>query len=694
MRSNRKVATIQLDMSLFAFLLLICLASAASEINATVSATVISRATISLNSFSISSSSVTHGGSVSFAAAFNNNGNSNDSFTITVYLINQNNVTVQTITFSPVVIIEGESAVVSRSAAISAAPGNYIVLVTGSYSSYSSNNKTSNLIVNAAPLAPVIDGGMPLFFFIPSAPPTVAVERPVVTTLDLTDGEQLSVSFYPPGEEVRAYASSFGSGLTGITGVALTLDKRMTDSRIIIRLISTNYPAGVPDPPPSLYNRLSVETINIDPLDIKSLSISFKVSRFWESGQFDKNSVALYRFADNKWNRLPTSLIDSDDKFFYYVAISPGLSYFAIVAEVPQQFSVTSYPMVEETPPGRMVTHTITILNPSSEMSSGSVSLSGVPPEWVVDPVRTVGVAPFSSLDVSFIIFVPSNATLGESALLTDVLFGGSEKSILTALRVVGPKESGVYVYRTITANTERNETKVSLFSENALQTKADVVEVTEKLPQQLLASAVSFITEPMSYSSGVVSYSFSLDPGGKRVDEFVIGSLLDSYSVYLGWLVDQVSTVSYETPSIDIDSLYSTSFAPAGQGKVNITLVNHGTNPTPVIVRLSLPGQWLAVPFEISDAVPPRSKSNYEFDVIAPVDVDVGTYSGKAVVSYGQSSLEAALPLVVTKPNVTVIETGGLAASTTTLVLAIAFVAALIVLLLSFRKGKRAKAK
>jgi hypothetical protein len=217
---------------------------------------------------------------------------------------------------------------------------------------------------------------------------------------------------------------------------------------------------------------------------------------------------------------------------------------------------------------------------------------------------------------------------------------------------------------------------------------------VTEKLPQQLLASAVSFITEPMSYSSGVVSYSFSLDPGGKRVDEFVIGSLLDSYSVYLGWLVDQVSTVSYETPSIDIDSLYSTSFAPAGQGKVNITLVNHGTNPTPVIVRLSLPGQWLAVPFEISDAVPPRSKSNYEFDVIAPVDVDVGTYSGKAVVSYGQSSLEAALPLVVTKPNVTVIETGGLAASTTTLVLAIAFVAALIVLLLSFRKGKRAKAK
>jgi hypothetical protein len=186
----------------------------------------------------------------------------------------------------------------------------------------------------------------------------------------------------------------------------------------------------------------------------------------------------------------------------------------------------------------------------------------------------------------------------------------------------------------------------------------------------------------------------FSLDPGGKRVDEFVLGSLFDSYSIYLNWLVDQVSTVSYPAYAIEVQSLSATSFAPAGRGTVNLSIVNRGTIDTTVVVKLSLPDQWLAIPMVTIGVVPPRSGSEYIFEVTAPAGIEAGTYSGKAIVAYGESSLEAALPLVVTVPSVTVIETGGLAESTTTLVIAIAFVAALIVLLLSFKKGRRAKAK
>ncbi|VVB73826.1 NPCBM-associated, NEW3 domain of alpha-galactosidase [uncultured archaeon] len=693
MRSNIQ-ATARLDKPLFAFLLLISLASAAAEVNATVSVTVVSRATISFNSFGISASSVTQGRPMLFTAAFNNTGNSGGSFTVTVYLVNSSNVTVQTITFSPVLILEGESASASKSAAITAAPGNYTLLATGSYGAYLSDSMTSSLVVNAAPSAPVAAGGAPFFLSVPSAPQAAVAERPVVTALDLVDGEQLSVSFYPPGEEVRAYANPSGSDLTGITGVAATLAERMTDSRIIIRYVPAGYPSNVPEPPPSVYKRISVETVNIGPGSIRSLSISFKVSRIWESGQFDKNTVALYRFADNKWNRLPTSLIGSDDKSFYYVASSPGLSYFAIVAEAPQPFDVISYPMVEEIPPGRMVTHAVAISNPGADTSSGTVSLSGVPSEWIVDPVRTVSVDPFSTLNVRFIVFVPSNATPGESALLTNVMFGDSEKSILTALRVVGPRENGVYVYRTITADVARNETKVTLSSENALQTRADVVEVSDRLPSELQLSKVTFITEPSGYSDGVVSYAFPLDSGVKRVDEFVLDTLFDSYSIYLNWAIDQVSTMTYPAHAIGIDSVFSTSFQPGGAGKVNITLINHGTSPTTVILRLSLPERWMAVPLQATDNIQPRSASSYEFEVNAPSDAAAGAYPGKAAVFYELSSLEAPLSLVVTSPAVTVIETSGLAASATTLILAIAFIAALIFVLISFRKRRKARAR
>lgn len=59
--------------------------------------------------------------------------------------------------------------------------------------------------------------------------------------------------------------------------------------------------------------------------------IEFKVEKSWlTQNKLDKNAVALFRYADSKWNELKASILKEDDKLVYYSASTPGFSYFAV----------------------------------------------------------------------------------------------------------------------------------------------------------------------------------------------------------------------------------------------------------------------------------------------------------------------------------------------------------------------------
>lgn len=64
------------------------------------------------------------------------------------------------------------------------------------------------------------------------------------------------------------------------------------------------------------------------------MKIKFKVEKTWlANNNIASATIALQRYADNKWNKLSTSKVSEDATYIYFEAESPGLSVFAITGE-------------------------------------------------------------------------------------------------------------------------------------------------------------------------------------------------------------------------------------------------------------------------------------------------------------------------------------------------------------------------
>lgn len=67
--------------------------------------------------------------------------------------------------------------------------------------------------------------------------------------------------------------------------------------------------------------------------NLENSQISFRVSRTWLSeNDISENTITLYRYSENTWTALPTTLTGEDDVYFYFTAETPGFSPFAIAS--------------------------------------------------------------------------------------------------------------------------------------------------------------------------------------------------------------------------------------------------------------------------------------------------------------------------------------------------------------------------
>ena len=81
-----------------------------------------------------------------------------------------------------------------------------------------------------------------------------------------------------------------------------------------------------------VYQYLEITPTDFSNADIDYVVIEFDVNQSWlnEKG-FSKNDIVLMRY-NNKWEELETSYLKRDSDLHHYASISPGFSYFAIVA--------------------------------------------------------------------------------------------------------------------------------------------------------------------------------------------------------------------------------------------------------------------------------------------------------------------------------------------------------------------------
>ncbi|MCP3682811.1 MAG: S8 family serine peptidase [bacterium] len=82
------------------------------------------------------------------------------------------------------------------------------------------------------------------------------------------------------------------------------------------------------------YKYLSITKQNMKNEDIDSAKIKFQVNKSWISdNDLDVDTVALKRYANRTWNKLPTKKLSSDSDFYYFEADSPGFSLFSVTAD-------------------------------------------------------------------------------------------------------------------------------------------------------------------------------------------------------------------------------------------------------------------------------------------------------------------------------------------------------------------------
>ncbi|MRG76833.1 MAG: PGF-pre-PGF domain-containing protein, partial [ANME-2 cluster archaeon] len=90
-------------------------------------------------------------------------------------------------------------------------------------------------------------------------------------------------------------------------------------------------------PPGKVYQNINIWVGNYGwatEKNIKDLTISFTVPIDWiTSNNIDKSSIALYRYNDDSWEQLPTSLTTRNENSITFTSSTPGFSPFAISSE-------------------------------------------------------------------------------------------------------------------------------------------------------------------------------------------------------------------------------------------------------------------------------------------------------------------------------------------------------------------------
>lgn len=148
---------------------------------------------------------------------------------------------------------------------------------------------------------------------------------------------------------------TFTQTTIGITDIELKTVAAKTSLQLTVD--TANKPSGASTPAVSVYKYMEISTTGANS-DFSMIKIKFKVPKSWvTSNSVDASTIALYRYSSS-WTKLTTTEASAPDSTYYYFeAISPGFSTFAVAAEkgsatapVPTTPSTPTAPETPSTP--------------------------------------------------------------------------------------------------------------------------------------------------------------------------------------------------------------------------------------------------------------------------------------------------------------------------------------------------------
>jgi PGF-pre-PGF domain-containing protein len=148
---------------------------------------------------------------------------------------------------------------------------------------------------------------------------------------DNIESKELSQAYVISGQHVKF---DFPKNATPIVYIAFDAKRTPGKTTTIVEMLNKKSILVSDLPSDEIYKSVNIWAGNngfITPSNIENAVICFKVEKSWiKDNSISQSSVILSRYSNQKWNQLPTSSLDEDDKYLYFIAHTPGFSPFAI----------------------------------------------------------------------------------------------------------------------------------------------------------------------------------------------------------------------------------------------------------------------------------------------------------------------------------------------------------------------------
>jgi len=128
----------------------------------------------------------------------------------------------------------------------------------------------------------------------------------------------------------------------GLIEMNMTVQNPANNVQITIKKTDGRPASVIHEVSGKVYHYLEITKTNIEDTDIDKIKLKINVNKSWiTDNNIDENTVALNRYHNNAWEKLPTSKVEEDDDYVYYVAEMTGLSVFAVTGEVKTTVTTT-----------------------------------------------------------------------------------------------------------------------------------------------------------------------------------------------------------------------------------------------------------------------------------------------------------------------------------------------------------------
>lgn len=146
--------------------------------------------------------------------------------------------------------------------------------------------------------------------------------------------KELSQTFIASGQYIKF---EFLQKATPIVNISFDSKKTAGKTTTIVEMLKGKSALTSLIPSDEIYKYINIWVGNggvITPGKIENAVIYFKVEKSWvEDKKIAKSSIILNRYNDTKWNSLPTTLFNEDDRYLYLTAKTPGFSPFVIIGK-------------------------------------------------------------------------------------------------------------------------------------------------------------------------------------------------------------------------------------------------------------------------------------------------------------------------------------------------------------------------